>query len=128
MTQREVAVKILKTSDSSPNISKRMMLDSFFNEIKILSHCRHPNIVKLIDASFNGTLIKERVSLRAERESHERSERVPQNEQEEEDYLLVKRKTNICYCVLKLVRFGELFKFLEHTEKFSDSLSRSLFL
>jgi len=77
VTQREVAVKILKTSDSSPNISKRMMLDSFFNEIKILSHCRHPNIVKLIDASFNGTLIKERVSLRAERESHERSERVP---------------------------------------------------
>lgn len=61
-TQREVAVKILKTSDRSPNLSKRLMLESFFNEVNILSHCRHPNIVKLLDASLNGTLIMERTS------------------------------------------------------------------
>jgi serine/threonine protein kinase len=121
-----VAVKILKTHDKSLHLSKRMMLDSFFNEIKILSHCRHPNIVKLLDASLNGTLIKERVSVRTLRDSIDRGERGPQSE--EEDISLIKRKTNICYCVLNLVKFGELYKFLELTDKFSDSLSRTLFL
>lgn len=38
---------------------KKLMLLSFFKEISILSRCRHPNIVKLIDASFTGTLTKE---------------------------------------------------------------------
>lgn len=42
--------------------------------------------------------------------------------------MVIKRKSNVCYCVLKLARHGELFKILEHTEKFSDSLARSLFL
>jgi serine/threonine protein kinase len=35
------------------------MLENFYNEIKILSYCRHPNIVRLLDASFNGTIVKE---------------------------------------------------------------------
>lgn len=39
----------------------------------------------------------------------------------------MKRKTNICYCVLKLAAHGELFKLLESTERFTDSLARSLF-
>lgn len=42
--------------------------------------------------------------------------------------MIVKRKTNICYCVLKLAKYGELFKILENTEKFTDSLSRTMFI
>ncbi len=62
-TKREVAIKILKTTEKAEGLSKKLMLESFFKEIKILSHCDHPNIVKLIDASFNGTLIKEALPL-----------------------------------------------------------------
>jgi len=40
------------------------MLESFFKEVTILSYCRHPNIVKLLYASFNGTLIKEAIPIR----------------------------------------------------------------
>ena len=76
-------MKILKTHDRSLNLSKRMMLESFFNEIKILSHCRHPNIVKLLDASLNGTLIKERVSEKLLRDNIERGEKGPQSDFEE---------------------------------------------
>jgi len=35
------------------------MLESFFQEITILSYCKHPNIVKLLHSSFDGTLMKE---------------------------------------------------------------------
>ena len=35
------------------------MLESFVKEIKILTYCRHPNIVRLIDASLDGVMIKE---------------------------------------------------------------------
>jgi len=66
VSNREVAIKILKTSDKQGNISKKLMLESFYREIKILSYCRHPNIVKLLDASFNGTLIKEVVPTQSE--------------------------------------------------------------
>ena len=31
----------------------------FFKEIEILFQCRHPNIVKLLDAFFNGVMTKE---------------------------------------------------------------------
>lgn len=40
----------------------------------------------------------------------------------------IKRKSKICYCVLKLVPFGELYQFLENTEKFSSLLARTIFL
>jgi serine/threonine protein kinase len=58
---REVAVKVLKLSyqeDHTPD-SRKDMLESFFQEVSILSFCDHPNIVRLLHASFNGTLIKE---------------------------------------------------------------------
>ena len=59
---KEVAIKILKLDQ--PELSKKGMLESFFREIEILSKCRHKNIVKLLDASFNGTLIKEALPIR----------------------------------------------------------------
>lgn len=56
---REVAVKILKFGKYED--CRTEMLECFFKEITILSYCRHPNIVKLLYASFDGTLIKEEV-------------------------------------------------------------------
>jgi len=42
--------------------------------------------------------------------------------------VIVKRKTNLCYCVLKLAGHGELYKMLENTDKFSEQMTRSLFV
>lgn len=61
-SNKEVAIKILKLNQ--PELSKKGMLESFFKEVEILSKCRHRNIVKLLDASFNGTLIKEAIPIR----------------------------------------------------------------
>jgi hypothetical protein len=88
-----------------------------------------------MDASFNGTLVKEVLSVRKTSVEHSMIEQVETSfstlmrdgEETEGEQILLKRKTSICYCVLKLARHGELFKFLEHTDKFSDLLSRSLF-
>ncbi len=55
---KEVAIKMLRLSGRGYE-EKKLMLLSFFKEISILSRCRHPNIVKLLDASFTGTLTKE---------------------------------------------------------------------
>jgi hypothetical protein len=41
--------------------------------------------------------------------------------------IIVKRKTNICYYVMKLASYGELFKVVQGTERFTENLSRSLF-
>lgn len=83
------------------------MLESFFNEIKILSYCRHPNIVRLLDASFNGTLIKESLLLGDKAQVKEDNDQ--DQEPVVEQTVVQRRKTKICYCVLKLVRYGELF-------------------
>ena len=61
-SNKEVAIKILKLDQ--PEMSKKNMLESFFKEMEILSKCRHRNVVKLIDASFSGTLIKEAIPIR----------------------------------------------------------------
>lgn len=49
-----MAIKILKTKH---NCNKRECLECLITEINILTECRHPNVVKILDASFNGTLI-----------------------------------------------------------------------
>lgn len=64
-TGREVAVKILQfgmvgCGEEQEEIeARREMLECFYQEITILSFCNHPNVVKLLDASFNGTLTHE---------------------------------------------------------------------
>jgi hypothetical protein len=40
-------------------INKKECLECLFTEINILTECRHPNVVKILDASFDGTIIKE---------------------------------------------------------------------
>lgn len=39
----------------------------------------------------------------------------------------MKKKTRLCYYVMKLAEFGELFRFIEHSDRFSEKLSRTLF-
>jgi len=39
----------------------------------------------------------------------------------------IKRKSRVCYYVMKLAEYGELYKFIEHTDRFSERLARNLF-
>lgn len=40
-------------------VNRKENLEFFFTEIDILTHLDHPNIVKILDANFDGLLIKE---------------------------------------------------------------------
>ena len=133
--------------------SKKEMLESFYQEVNILSYCKHPNIVKILYASFDGTLTKEVCCSSTEEEGSYQPLRKPsvvpaqsadliEGEGDYPEHIdtsqksnctqsnstqIVKRKTNVCYCVLKLAGHGELYKIVECTDKFSESLTRSLF-
>ena len=37
-------------------VNKKQCLEFLFTEINILTECRHPNVVKILDASFDGTI------------------------------------------------------------------------
>ena len=41
--------------------------------------------------------------------------------------MVVKRKTEVCYYVMKLAEYGELYSFIEHTERFDESMTRYIF-
>ena len=43
--------------------NKKECLECLFTEINILTECRHPNVVKILDASFDGKLVKEQLVL-----------------------------------------------------------------
>ena len=53
-----MAVKIMRVKNM---VNKKECLECFFTEINILTECRHPNIVKILDASFDGLIIKEQL-------------------------------------------------------------------
>lgn len=40
----------------------------------------------------------------------------------------IRRKSSICYYVMKLAQYGEIFHFIERTERFSERFARSLYL
>lgn len=44
--------------------------------------------------------------------------------EKKEDYCIVKRKAEVCYYVMKLAEYGELYSFIEHTERFSEDMTR----
>ena len=46
-------------------LRKKESLDCLFTEINILTECRHPNIVKILDASFDGSLERRRFTSTA---------------------------------------------------------------
>jgi len=43
------------------------------------------------------------------------------------DYQIIKRKTHLCYYVMKLAEYGELYSFIEHTDRFDTNMTRYLF-
>ena len=53
---KHVAIKFLKVHSGT---SKRKALECLHREIKILSECDHPNIAKIFESSFEGTLVTE---------------------------------------------------------------------
>ena len=75
-------------------------------------------MVSLVDASFDGVLVKTVHSGCGLRQAEE---------EEPDEQPADRRKTKVCYSVLKLVKCGELFQFLESSERFSQSLARTLF-
>ena len=42
-------------------VNKKECLECFYTEVNILTECRHPNVVKILDASFDGNLVKEQL-------------------------------------------------------------------
>ena len=194
-------------------VNKKQCLEMFFTEINILTECRHSNVVKILDASFDGTILKEHLmestkpqpkpkdeeqcqpdeqdlfdlkdssvakfskssqieaelkhkedkyeQQRLDQEQLDASETVDDQPQKikmmqsdqsskkmakskqltisqrgsaikkhesiEGEYLVVKRKTEVCYYVMKLAEYGELYSFIEHTEGFDESMTRYIF-
>ena len=43
-------------------INKKECLECLFTEINILTECRHPNVIKILDASFEGKIIIEHLN------------------------------------------------------------------
>ena len=41
--------------------NKKECVECLFTEINILTECRHPNVVKILDASFDGCIVKEQL-------------------------------------------------------------------
>ena len=42
-------------------VNKSECLHCLFTEINILTECRHPNVVRILDANFDGTIVKEQL-------------------------------------------------------------------
>lgn len=42
----------------------------------------------------------------------------------DDEFCVVKRKTEVCYYVMKLAEYGELYGFIEHTDRFSEEMTR----
>ena len=45
-------------------------------------------------------------------------------EKKDDEYFIVKRKAEVCYYVMKLAEYGELYSFIEHTDRFSEDMTR----
>jgi hypothetical protein len=43
------------------------------------------------------------------------------------DFKLLKKKVHLCYYVMKLAEYGELYSFIEHTDRFDENLTRYIF-
>ena len=152
---KQVAIKFLRVR-SQGIISKHKALECLIKEIKILSDCDHGNVAKIIEASLNGVLIKEYTvsasseqaasgcfmqtssssqqqqmdldSLNAQPSSSSSSSSFSEESREDRDYpVRVSRKRKVCYYVMKLAEYGELFKFIEHTDRFSERFARTLY-
>jgi len=50
-------------------VNKKECLECLFTEINILTECRHPNVVKILDASFDGMIRKEELIIPTEEQT-----------------------------------------------------------
>ena len=73
-------------------------LDRFMEEVRILAQCSHKNIIKILGACISGTLIRGDGS-----------------------------KKSLSYIVLKYAKFGEIYRLINLTGKFSERMARTLF-
>lgn len=94
------------------------------------------NVIKIKDASFDGTIVKE-ICLESSCSSDETSDdRVLlqlkylslHNESNSDDSRIIKRQHPICYYVMSFARYGELYRLIEMNERLSDNLIRYLFI
>lgn len=45
----------------------------------------------------------------------------------DEEYVTIKRKSKLCYYVMKLAEYGELYKFIEHSGRFDECFTKYMF-
>ena len=45
----------------------------------------------------------------------------------EQEYVVIKRKEQLCYYVMKLAEYGEIYSFVEHTDRFDEPMTRYIF-
>lgn len=135
---------------------KQKALECLIKEIKILTECDHPNIAKIIEASLDGILIKEYptsmnhsknscqianlqsefhmpyaggTTTQAVGKSSQFHQNLNEGEAPEDPFIeKIRRKTGVCYYVMKLAQYGELFHFVERTDRFTERFARSLYL
>lgn len=119
-SSKQVAIKFLRVS---PGISKHKALECLIKEVKILADCDNPHIAKILEASLDGMLVKQY----AQQPSN--SLLVPAEAEAPLPFVeRVRRKSGVCYYAMRLAEYGEIYKFIEHTERFSERLARSLYL
>jgi serine/threonine protein kinase len=87
-----------------------------------LAKCSHKNIVKIKAASFDGTIVKEKGTLE---KILCRCEHAQLHEPEESQH--IRRQSQVCYYVMKLAEFGELYRLVEINQRLSDDVVRYLF-
>ena len=135
-------------------LNKKECLECLFTEINILTECRHPNVVKILDSSFDGVLIHEQLVCTPVKDgknecasmscgddgkdkdakptnvnklvNFQTSKAQKQEGDKEMELLILKRKSELCYYVMKLAEFGEIYSFIENAERFDDSVVRYL--
>lgn len=123
-TQKQVAIKILKVREGKmPRSDKFQSLESLHGEVAILAKCNHKNIVKIKAASFNGTIVKEKANLEHLLCNCNRARQFEVPEQT----VHIKRQGQICYYVMKLAEYGELYRLVEMNQRLSEDLVQYLF-
>ena len=93
-SKKKYAIKIMRENQiNTPN-----KLESFVNEVQILSSIRYFNIVQIINCNLNG-------------ECKRTDGRI----------------TKVAYYVMKFAEYGELFKIIQNTPNFSEKCTRYYF-
>lgn len=63
-------------------------------------------------------------SAQAHKMKHNSSQIMSGDNEEKQEWLMIKQKTDICYYVMKLAYFGDVYSFIEHTDRINENLAR----